>query len=154
MTESDLERQLRELSRPSVTAPELGRRLKLTLVDASLSSQIGAYLIAIPSLFLFAIILHYGFGMPIPGLSSLEEWMARLDSKTSSFRFLSPLVLAGGPLLALALNLVSILHVEFDGRHRELLITLKLRAVNLFIVAASAAILLMLVAHIIAERGH
>lgn len=154
MTESDLERQLRELSKPSVTAPELGRQLKLTLVDASLSSHIGAYLIAIPSLFLFAIIMHYGFGMPIPGLSSLESWMSRLDRETSSLRFLSPLVLAGGPLLALALNLLAILHVEFDGRHRELLITLKLRVVNLVVAGASAAILGMLVAHIIAERGH
>jgi hypothetical protein len=79
--------------------------------------------------------------------------MARLDSKTSSLRILSPLVLAGGPLLALALNLLAILHVDFDRRHRELLITVKLRVVNLIIAGASAGILLMLVAHIISERG-
>lgn len=80
--------------------------------------------------------------------------MVRLDRQSSSLRLLSPLVLAGGPLLALALNLLAILHVDFDRRHRELLITLKLRVVNLIIAGASAAILGMLVAHIISERAH
>lgn len=154
MTESDLDRQLEELSKPAVLAPELGRQLKLTLVDAQASSYVGAFLIAIPSLFLFAVIAHYGFGMPFPGLDAVESLMVRLDSETSTLRFLSPLVLAGGPLLALALNLLAILHVAFDRRRRELLITVKLRVLNLIIAGASAAILGMLVAHIISERTH
>lgn len=44
--------------------------------------------------------------------------MVRRDRQSSSLRLLSPLVLAGGPLLALALNLLAILHVDFDRRHR------------------------------------
>jgi hypothetical protein len=153
MTDPDLDRKLQELAKPNIQSPELKGQLRLTLADARVSSSVGLALVAIPSTFLFAIILNYGFGIPIPGLGMTESLMQRLDNSESWVRMISPLVLAGGPLIALALNLLAIMHVGFDAQRREMLIAVKLRILNLLIIGASAAILLMLLVHIASERG-
>jgi hypothetical protein len=151
MNEEELIKKL-EACRPGDVSSEAHRKqLKLTLVSARRSSRIGFFLVALPCLFMLGVILKYYLGLRMAAFSGIEEGMAQIDR--TLFRFVPPLILVGGPLIALALNLLAIMHFQLDGPRRELQMTVKLRIVNLLICAVCAAILGMIFLYIIAENG-
>lgn len=141
------------LRRPEPAAPELRRELKLALVGARASSRLGVVLVAIPALFVFGVIVRYGFGVPVPGFAALEGLIGWMERQPYIPLF-SPLVVAGAPLLALALNLLAILHVEWSRPRREMVITLKLRWPNLAVCAVCCLVLATVFLHLLAERAH
>ena len=105
----------------------------------------------LPCLFLFGVILKYGFGVGGHLFSALEEKMADIDR--SFFRFVPPLLLVGGPLIALALNLLAILHFHMDPFRRELQVTVKLKIINLLIIGICFLILGTVFMYLVAENG-
>ncbi len=154
MERDDLIQKLEALERPEMTSATHRTVLKWTLLNARHSSWIGLALVAVPSLFLFGILLNYGFGLEVRPFRLLEAWIAALDD-APWIGFLSPAIIAGGPLLALAVNLLAILHVQHDARARELLVTVKLRPWNLLIIVICTAILAVLFTYLISENaGH
>jgi hypothetical protein len=153
MNETNPADRLDQLRRPTPAAPALKRELKLALLSARTSSRLGVLLVALPALFVFGVIVRYGFGLPVPGFAALERLVAWMEHQPY-IPLLSPLVVAGAPLLALALNLLAILHVEWSRPRRELTLTLKLRWANLAICALCLLILAMVFVHLVAERPH
>jgi len=152
MDEDKLVNKLESLKCPGMQSPSHQQRLKLMLTNARRSSWIGLAFIAFPCLFLFGVLLKYGFRFDLPLFTGMEERMAQIDH--SALRFLSPLVLAGAPLAALMLNLLAIMHFHLDRAQSELLVSVKLRIVNLVIVALCLLILATLFVHAAAESGH
>jgi len=154
MERDELIKKLETLERPEMTSESQRVLLKVALLNARQSSWIGLALVAVPCLFLFGILLNYGFGFDVRPFRALEEWIAALD-RAPVIGFLPPAVLVGGPLLALALNLLAILHVYHDESRHEVLLTIKLRSLNLLIVAVCTGILAVLFVYAIAENaGH
>jgi len=151
MDEEKLIKKLESVQPPSLSSATHQRQLKLVLMSAKRSSWIGLFLVTVPCLFLFGVILKYGFRVGIPLLSAVEEKMSEMDH--TFFRFVPPLLLVGGPLVALALNLLAILHFQIDRVHRELQVTVKLRIINLFILGICLLILAMIFMYAVAENG-
>ena len=151
MDEEKLIKKLEGIERPNLSSASHQRQLKLVLISAQRSSWIGILLVALPCLFLFCVILKYGFSVGITGFTALEEQMVRIDR--TFFRFVPPLVLVGGPLAALALNLLAIMHFQIDRVRRELVVTVKLKVGNLLIGAICLGILAMIFVYVVAENG-
>jgi len=151
MDEETLSKKLENVHAPDISAPAHQRHLKLTLLNASKSSFIGALLVVLPCIFIFGIFLKYQLRLRAPWLSAVEEWMAQIDH--TSLWFIPPLLLVGAPLLALAVNLLALMHVQIDRIRRELQMTIKLKLANLCVCAVSVMILVTVFFHIIAERG-
>src|SRR5262249_32753385 len=128
MDEEKLIKKLENIEAPAVSSATQHKQLRLALVSTKRSSWIGMMLVILPYLFIFGVILKYGFRVGISWLSTIEEQMAAMDPPF--FRFVPPLVLVGAPLVALALNALAILHVQIDRAHRELHVTVKLRVIN------------------------
>jgi hypothetical protein len=63
------------------------------------------------------------------------------------------MLLVGAPLLALALNLLALVHVHLAPPRRELQITVKLKPGNLCICALCLLILAAVFIHVIGERA-
>jgi uncharacterized membrane protein YwaF len=151
MDEEKLIKKLEGIQRPDLSSATHQRQLKLVLVSAQRSSWIGILLVALPCLFLFGVILKYGFGVGSHLFSALEEKMADIDR--SFFRFVPPLLLVGGPLIALALNLLAILHFRVEPSRRELQVTVKLKIINLLIIGICLFILGTIFMYLVAENG-
>jgi len=151
MDEEKLIKKLEGIKRPELSSATHQRQLRLVLVSAKRSSWIGILLVTLPCLFIFGVILKYGFRIGIPLFSALEEKMADIDR--SVFRFLPPLLLVGGPLIALALNLLAILHFHVDRVRRELQVTVKFKIINLLIIGVCLLILAMIFVYVVAENG-
>ena len=77
--------------------------------------------------------------------------MAAVDRTV--FRFVPPLILVGGPLAGLALNLLAVLHFQFDRQPSELQVTVKLKPVNLAIIGVCLFILAMFFMYVLVENG-
>jgi len=151
MDEEKLIKKLEGIERPDLSSATHQRQLKLVLASAKRSSWIGILLVVLPCLFIFGVILKYGFRVGIPLFSALEEKMADIDR--SCFRLVPPVLLVGGPLIALALNLLAILHFHLDRLRRELQITVKLRIINLVIIGMCLMILATVFMYVVAENG-
>jgi hypothetical protein len=151
MNEEELTKKLETMERPDPSSRLHQKQLKLVLLSARRSSWIGVVLITLPCLFMFGVILKYGFRIDIPLFSALEENMAAVDRTV--FRFIPPLILVGGPLVGLALNLLAVTHFQFDHQQRELQVTVKLKPVNLAIIGVCLFILAMICMYVVVENG-
>lgn len=153
MEDKNISDRLEDLKRPEFVSEAHRRQLKLTLLQARRSSRVGIILIVVPCLFILGIVLKYVFGINIPGFTSLENLFAKWD-QTPSLKFLMPLLLAVAPGLALIINLIAIAHVQVERPGKKLVITIKLKLLNILIILACLAILSVLLLHIIGERGN
>jgi hypothetical protein len=151
MNEKELTKQLEGMERPDVSSSLHQKQLKLVLLSARRSSWIGVVLIVAPCLFMFGVILKYGFRVDIPVFTALEETMATIDQ--TFLRFVPPLILVGGPLVGLAVNLLAVMNFQFDRPGRELQMTVKLKSVNLVVIGVCLFILAMIFMYVVVENG-
>ena len=151
MEKDDLINKLQHMEKPDIVSEQHKAELKLTLLNAKKSARIGVFLIIIPLIFLFLIFLKYSLHIHLSSLSSVENWMAEKD-KNSFYKFLIPFLLVGTPLLGLGINLLAILHLEWKKEPNELIITVKLRWINIVISVISVLILFVFLLYAIGEN--
>lgn len=152
MDEESLIKKLESMDPPEISTPTHQRQLKLTLLSASRSSFLGLFLVTLPCVFIFGVFLKYDLRLRTGWLTAVEEWMARIDH--TWLWFIPPLLLVGAPLVALAINLLALMHVQLDQVRRELQITVKLKLVNLCLCAVCLLILAVVFLHVVGEaRG-
>jgi hypothetical protein len=150
---SEDETPLQRISAPNPSSQAVRADLKLALLSARPSARLGFALVVLPLMFLGGVILHYGFGLPVPGFAAVEDVLSIVEH-TPVVSVISPLVFAIGPLVALAINILAILHVQHHDDRGELVLTLKLRWANLVIAFLSLGVLAMVFVHIVSEHAH
>ena len=148
----DMPVNLDALPLPRPRHEALKAQLRLTLLDARASSRIGFALVFAPAAFVLGVILRYGFQLPVPGFGALEAGLGWIE-RQPYVPLLAPLLLVGAPLLALCLNALAIVHLRVDRARRELSFTLKLRAVNLLVMAVAVLSVALVLVHVLAERS-
>jgi hypothetical protein len=114
---------------PEVNAEAHRQQLKITLFNAHKSAALTVWLVAVPCFFLFAVAMKHHFHYNLGVFAIIEEFVASID-QTCGFP-LSVLLLVGLPLSAIAINLLSILHVRLEPAQREMVVTIKLRWKNI-----------------------
>lgn len=128
----EFEENMRSMHKPNVSSDSHQLQLKITLLNAKRSAGIGILLALVPCLFLAGIFLTRFLHIPFPGFSAVEEWMSRKDNSVW-IKVLIPFLLLGGPLIALAFNLLAILHCEVNQKAREVIVTIKIKWLNIVI---------------------
>ncbi len=132
MENDEFSKKLQEMHKPDIESPTHQVQLKITLLNAKRSANIGLILVILPCLFLAAVFIKYFLHIDLPSFSSLEEWMSKKDQNII-IKLLFPLLLIGAPLLALIFNLLAILHFDLDKKANELIITFKIKWFNIFV---------------------
>ncbi len=128
----EFEKKLQSMHKPEVHSPAHQVQLKITLLNAKRSARLGVVLVIVPCLFLTGIFLTHFLHLHFTAFNEVENWMARKDNNVF-IKALIPMLLIGGPLMALALNLLSILHFELKKEVRELIVTIKLKWLNIIV---------------------
>ena len=132
MDNDEFSQKLQKMHKPEINSPTHQVQLKITLLNTKRSARIGLLLVILPCLFLSAVLLKYFLHINLPSFSALEEWMSKKDQNVI-IKILFPVLLIGGPLLALIFNLLAILHFNLDKKANELIITLKFKWFNLIV---------------------
>ncbi len=132
MENEEFSQRLQKMHKPQVESETHQLQLRITLLNAKRSARIGVILVIIPCLFLLAVLLKYFLHINMPSFSALEEWMADKDHNVF-IKILIPLLLIGAPFIALIVNLLAILHFSFEKKVNELIITVKLKWINIIV---------------------
>jgi hypothetical protein len=151
MTDDDLSKSLQSMAKPTVLSATAKSQIRFAVVNTRMSSRIGLALVLAPGLFVGGAVLHYGFGIALIGFDALERLLIRLEHQASA-PFVVPLILVGAPLVAFVLNMLAVLHVEFDRRAQELRLYVKLRYLNLLIAGLSLGIMLLVLVHAFVDK--
>lgn len=151
MKEQKFEKQMEDLITPQVDDIRHQQILKITLLNAKKSSRLGITFIIIPCLFLLGVFIKYLLGIDFGIFTSIEETMATLD-KTTSLKWIAPLLLVGLPLISIIINSLAITHFYWDNHKRELIITIKYRPLNIILLLISIAIVAIFFLYAITDR--
>lgn len=140
MKNEDVEGMLNKLRVPE---PELlmdRRELKIPLLSYRKSSRAGLWLLAVPFTVALTIVLKLELGLQSGYLDYVRKFFAAVDDN-AVFTYLIPIIFVGLPLVAMVVNLLAICHFQQNNKERELIITIKYRAVNIFLFLMSFALL-------------
>lgn len=149
MDNKKTEDYLRNLEKSVPPMPEQKEVLKLTLMNARKSSIIGLILVALPGILISLFFFQQLFNLD----SDLTNW---IDKFASLFPGHSKAVvffifLVGFPLIAIAINILSITHFRYNKIKKEFDITIKVRWWNIIITIAGTALASFYILHLLAD---
>ena len=127
--------------------------IKPAILDARRSAAIGFWLVATPVFFLACVAMKYFLLWNTGIIQNFEAFWQALDRDRLGF-WLQPLVLVIAPAAALLMNLLAVLHIQYDPGRKELNINVKLRWKNLLLAAVALAVLLVFLLYALGEYFH
>ena len=147
MDKNDLEKKLEELDSPEV--PELHhQQLKLSIVNAKKSARASLWLMSIPVVMLGTGILQT-WNILIPPWSWLVKYSPQMPEWLRILIFISVTMVI--PLIVLVLNLLSILWLHYDKEKHILHVSIRMRTINVILIAVTGLIALVFFAHTVAD---
>ena len=149
--------KMENLSKPDIVSESFQKKLKITLLNTQKSAVFGVFLVIIPFLFAFGAIFKYQLGLDFKIFTWMFDTIAAIDpnSDSSVLSWIIRSVLLGGPLLAVFINLLAILHFHYDKTAKEILITLKLKWQNITIILFCSSVFMIFFIYLLVENiGH
>lgn len=146
----DIDKKLGSMNLPD---PDIkpDESVKITLTQAKKSAAVGVWLVAVPLFFLFCITMKYIFMINLHFVDVFEEVVSALD-KSAGTKWLSPLLFVGFPLIGILLNLLAIMHFEVNRTKQQMIVTVKMKWLNIFILLLSGMIVSIFLLYAITEN--
>lgn len=141
------------LKLPDVKMPEFQKQLKLTMLNAKTTAIWGSVLIILPSYFVFASIMKANFGMGFL-YAPFSYFFMKQEQLGIGRHDISPIIFIGSAFVAVALNLLSIIHfsVSKDETEFSLNISLKKKFWNIALVIISGLLFSVFILYGIVEN--
>jgi len=154
MEKDNLEDDMKNLSSPNVSAESHMKYFKIYLLNTKKSAYIGYILLLTPFLFLLGVIFSFYLEIKIPVVNGVYKWISENDD-TPVLNWVQRFLLLDGPLVAILINLLSILHFQWDSKLKEFIVTLKVKWLNLSIILVCGLIFLIFFTYLVVENmGH
>lgn len=146
--------KMENLAKPEIISESFQRKLKITILNTQKSAVFGIFLVIIPFLFAVGAIFKHELGLDFKIFTWLFDFIATIDpdSDSSVLSWIIRSVLLGGPLLAIFINLLAILHFHYDKTAKEILITLKLKWQNLAIILFCSSVFMIFFIYLLVEN--
>jgi hypothetical protein len=145
-------KKMENLESPNLASKIHQRQLKLTLLSTKKSATFGILLVLTPFLFAFGMILKYNLGLDFGLVTTFPSWLVSLEDRSIILTFLIRALLLGGPLVAVMINLLAILHFQFDGQAKEVLVSIKLKWLNIAVIAFCSVVSLIFLSYLLVEN--
>lgn len=150
MEEKDFLHKMENLKKPEINADASRRQVRVAIMNARKTATWGIWLLVIPFLFLVSVtikeILRWDWGIA----NTITEWMGALDR---SVPFAGPVLVIIFPAVAALINLLSIKHFVYDRTTKELIVTLKIKWLNIILILISIAIIAVFSLYVIMENS-
>jgi hypothetical protein len=116
------------------------QELKIPLLSYKKTSRAGLWLLILPVFYSATVILRYDLGISSPPLDTIRYAFSAID-RNPFLTYLIPVFFVGLPLLVMVMNLLALCHFAYSRGMKELLITVKIRPLNIALFLFSSAIL-------------
>lgn len=146
---SAFEQQLENLNvRDADTLPHQ-RELKLTILKTKKSATISLWLLILPLIILLGAIVQHAFHIMLPPWSWLVKYSPLMPVWLRLSVFAIILIII--PLIAALVNISGILWFKYNKAEHVLHIAVRMRRMNIIIIAVAGLLALLFVGHTIAE---
>lgn len=155
MDDKDFENRMEDIRTPHVNVSEHQRVFRTTLLSTKKSAVAGVLLLLLPLVFLAGLVMKHYLNLDFGFVTGVYNWIGELDNRygdRSIVNWIIRFLLFFGPLVAIATNLLSILHVHYDASTREIVLSIKVRLLNLFIVFMCSIIVLTFLSYFLVEN--
>ena len=149
MNEDDLKKKLENLSKPQLPQLQHQWQLKLTILSAKKSARASLWLLLIPFLVFISRVFQDILNVPIPPDSWLEIYSRQWPLWLRITIFITIVIVI--PLIAVILNLFSIIWLQYDREQKVLNISIRIRTINLIIIIVSGLVALLFIATTITD---
>ncbi len=143
------------MEKPTIDVRAHQKEFRLTLLNTKKSAIAGGLLLLLPFLFLSGVVLRHYMGVNVGIFTSVYEWIGAHDrayGDSSVLNWVIRILLILGPLAAIAVNLLAILHMRYEKMQKEIVMSLKLKWVNLMVILVCSLIFLVFALYLFAEN--
>lgn len=152
MEENDFLKRMENLKKPDVKAQASQRQIKLVLMNTKKSATWGTWFLIVPIFFFGCVAIKYLFRWDWGIGDGFIEWIAKIDHQTAT-GWVSPLLFVLLPAIGAAINLLAVMHFVYDKPTRELIVTIKIKWMNIILAAASLGIIAVVLLYAIIENS-
>ncbi|HMB64100.1 MAG TPA: hypothetical protein VKN36_13555 [Eudoraea sp.] len=152
----NLEEMMENLELPDVEVAQHQKEFRLTLLNTKKSAITGAILLVLPLLFLSGVILKHYLHLDFGIFTAVYNWIGRMDRQygdSSILNWVIRTLLTLGPLTAIGLNLLSVIHFRIEKAQKEIVFSIKLKWLNWLIIFLCAAIFVVFFLYLIVENA-
>lgn len=149
MNKDDLEKKLENLSKRDLPPLQHHWQLKLAILSAKKSAWAALWLLLPAFLILSGALMESFLHLSIPPESWLKEYSPHWPAWLRMLIFLMTVIIF--PLIAVLLNILSITWIQFDRSQKVLHISIRVRLVNILIIAIAGLLAILFIAHTIAD---
>ena len=150
MEEKDFLHKMENLKKPEVNADASRRQIRIAITNAKKSAAWGIWLLVIPFLFLVSVTIKEYFKWDWGVSNTITEWIGDIDRNVP---LAGPVLFLLFPAIAAVVNLLAIKHFVYDRSTKELVITLKIKWLNIILVLISMAIIAVISLYVITENS-
>ena len=151
MDTHEFENKMKTLEKPEAGSIQPPKEIKLAILNARRSAWVSVWFIVLPLIFFLAMIMKHEFNIDLGILLIIANMITALDSSPQT-KWLEIIILAGLPAIAVAMNALAITYFAYERISRSLLITIKLKPVNLAIIIISTGVLGILFLYLFVEN--
>ena len=142
--DDDLEKELENLRKPQLPELQHQGQLKLSILSAKISARASLWLLLIPFLIFISRVFQEILNVSIPPDSWLEIYSKQSPVWLRITVFITIVIVI--PLIAVILNLLSIIWIQYDRKQKVLNISIRIRTINLIIIIVAGLVALLFIA--------
>lgn len=146
---NELETKLENLNLPEINSLQHQQQLRLTILNAQKSAKVSLWLLLIPFIMLFGDFMQSVFHILIPPWSWLVKYSPLMPVWLKILIFTTVVIVI--PIIAVLLNVLSILWIRYDKTEHVLHISVRMRKINVIIITVAGILALVFIGHSIAE---
>jgi hypothetical protein len=152
MEEKDFINKMENLKKPVVNSEASQRQIKLVLMNAKKSAAWSIWFLALPLFFFCCVAIKYLFQWNWNIADNFIEWTANLDRQTAT-AWLTPVLFVLLPAIGAILNLLAIMHFMYDRLTRELIVTIKVKWLNIVLAVICIGFIAIVILYAIVENS-
>jgi hypothetical protein len=152
MEEENFLNKMENLTKPEVNADASRHQIKLALMNTRKSAAWGIWFLVVPAFFFCCVAVKYLLNWNWGIGDGFIEWMARIDHQTGT-AWVSPVLFVLLPATGAVINLLAIVHFIYDRLTKELVVTIKIKWLNIILATISIGIIGIVLLYVIAENS-
>ncbi len=146
---------MKDLKPPTINVSHHQKEFRLTLFNTKRSALLGGVFLILPLLFLSGVIFKHYLQIDFKILTWVYEWIGNLDKQYGDNSILNWIIrslLILGPLFAIGINFISILHIRYEKASKEIIMAIKLKWLNWIIIILCSIIFLVFFSYLVLEN--
>jgi hypothetical protein len=152
MEDKDFLDKMENINKPEFNTDASRRQIKIAMLNAKRSASWGIWFLVVPVFFFGCVAIKYLLNWNWAFAGKFIDGIARLD-KSMSFPFVTILLFIVLPAIGVVLNLLAIMHFSFNKQLNELIVTIKLKWLNIILAIISIGIIAAVLLYAIVENS-